>query len=76
MIGWLKARIQAWAHRVQQREVNRLLAENSRLKTELLDSSDGEPIQLTPAERKRLEKLRKDIDPTALPEFEQLGDSE
>lgn len=76
MIGWLKKRLQAWAGRVQQREIERLLAEQQRLKAELLEANDGEPIRLTPEEQQRFDELRKRIDPEVLARIDVLTDAE
>ncbi len=76
MIGWLKKRLQAWAGRVQQREIERLLAEQQRLKAELLEANDCEPIRLTPEEQQRFDELRKRIDPEVLARIDVLMDAE
>ena len=75
-IEWLKRRLQAWGGRVQQKEIERLLAETWRLKAELLEANDGEPIRLTPQEQQRLNELRQGIDPELLARIDLLKDAE
>ena len=76
MFGWIRTRLQGWAHRVQQKETERLLAENRRLKAQLLASNGGKPIRLTPEQRHRLEVMRKRIDPEVLKHVDPLPDAE
>ncbi len=76
MFGWIRTHLQGWAHRVQQKETERLLEENRRLKAQLLASNGGKPIRLTPEERHRLEVMRKRIDPEVLKHIDPLPDAE
>jgi hypothetical protein len=76
MFGWIRTRLQGWAHRVQQKETERLIEENRRLKAQLLESNGGKPIRLTPEERHRLEVMRKRIDPEVLKHIDLLADAE
>lgn len=76
MIRWMKQRLIDWAHRVQQREIERLHAEGVRLKAELLKKNGGKPIRLSPEEKQRLNELRKKIDPDVLAQIELLDDAE
>jgi hypothetical protein len=76
MFGWIRTRLQGWALRVQQKETERLLEENRRLKAQMLESNGGKPIRLTQEERHRLEVLRKRIDPEVLKHIDLLADPE
>jgi hypothetical protein len=76
MFAWIRTRLQGWAHRVQQKEVERLIEESRRLKAELLESNGGKPIRLTVEERRRLEAMRKRIDPELLKHIDLLTDTE
>jgi hypothetical protein len=76
MFGWFRTRLQGWAHRVQQKEAERLLEENRRLKAHLLESNGGKPIRLTPEQRRRLEVTRKRLDPEVLKHIDLLADAE
>jgi hypothetical protein len=76
MFGWIRTRLQGWAHRVQQKEIERLIEENRRLKAQLLESNGGKPIRLTPEHRRRLEVMRKRIDPELLKHIDLLADAE
>jgi hypothetical protein len=49
--------------RVQQKKIERLLEEGRRLKAQVLESNGGAPIRLTTEERRRLDAMRKGIDP-------------
>ena len=66
MFKWFRTRLQEWARRVQQKKVERLLEETRRLKAQVLESNAGQPIRLTSQERRRLDALRKSIDPDVL----------
>jgi len=76
MFAWLKKRLVDWVDRYQKREIERLHAEALRLKAELLQINGGQPIRLTPEERQRLNKLRKNIDPERLKQIDVLSDAE
>jgi transposase InsO family protein len=76
MFGWIRTRLQGWAHRVQQKGIERLIEENRRLKAQLLESNGGKPIRLTPEQRHRLEVVRKGIDPEVLKHIDLLADAE
>jgi hypothetical protein len=76
MFGWIRTRLQGWAHRVQQKEIERLIEENRRLKAQWLESSGGKPIRLTPEQRRRLDAKRKHVDPEVLKYIDLLADAE
>ena len=56
----------AWAERCQQREIKRLREEGRRLKEEVMKLDGGEPIPLSPEQRRLLEEKAKAIDPEFL----------
>jgi hypothetical protein len=76
MFRWIRTRLEGWAHRVQQKKIERLLEETRRLKTQVLESNGGEPIRLTFEERRRLDAMRKTIDPELLRNIDLLADVE
>ena len=76
MFTWLRRRVAAWAERYQQRESDRLLAEGQKLKAEVLRLNGGEPIRQTPEQKKRLDKLRRTIDPEVLKRIDLLAHAE
>ena len=59
MFKWLVA----WAERCQQREIKRLREEGRRLKEEVNNLDGGEPIPLSPEQRRLLQEKAKVIDP-------------
>jgi len=59
-----------------QREIERLVAENRRLKAEIMSHNGGQPIRLTPQEQARLDALRRDIDPEVLKRIDVWADPE
>jgi hypothetical protein len=73
---WFRTRLQDWASRVQQKEIERLYEEGRRLKAQVLESNGGAPIQLTAEERHRLDAMRKQIDPEVLKKIDLLADAE
>jgi hypothetical protein len=75
MFGWIRTRLQGWAHRVQRKEVERLIEENRRLQAQLLASNGGKPIRLTPEQHHRLEVMRKRIDAKVLKHIDLLADA-
>ena len=76
IFAWLKKRFVDWADRCLKREIERLHAENLRLKAEVLKAT-GEPrIRLTPEEHRELESLRQTIDPEAIKQISVLSDAE
>jgi hypothetical protein len=76
MFGWLKKRLVEWAERYQKREIERLHAEALRLKAEVLKMNGGQPIQLTPEERRLLNEASQGIDPQVLKRISVLSDAE
>jgi hypothetical protein len=76
MFAWIRTRLQGWAHRVQQKKVDRLIEEGRRLKAQLLESNGGKRIRLTLEQRRRLEAMRKRIDPDVLKHIDLLADAE
>ena len=76
MFTWIRTRLQGWAHRVQQKEIERLIEEARRLKAQVLASNGGKPIRLTLEQRRRLEAMRKRIDPEVLKHIDLLADAE
>ena len=66
MFKRLKTWLVAWAERYQQQEIERLHEECCRLKEELMELNGGEPIRLSPEQRRRLAEKAKGIDPEVL----------
>ncbi len=66
MFQRLKTWLVAWAERYQQREIERLHEECCRLKEELMKLNGGEPIPLSPEQRRLLAEKAKGIDPEVL----------
>ncbi len=66
MFKRLKPWLVDWDERHQQREIERLHTESCRLKEELMELNDGEPIRLSPEQRRQLAEKAKGIDPEAL----------
>ena len=66
MFKRLKAWLIAWAERHQQREARRLQEECRRLKEEVRTLNGGEPIPLSPEQRRLLVEKAKGIDPEVL----------
>jgi hypothetical protein len=56
----------AWVEGCQQREIERLHDEGCRLKEALLELDGGEPIRLSPEQRRLLAEKAKGIDPEVL----------
>lgn len=54
MFKRLKTWLVAWAERYQQREIERLHEECCRLKEEVMKLNGGEPIPLSPEQRRLL----------------------
>ena len=76
MFQKLRTRLRDWVDRRLQKEIDRLHAEGLRLKAEVLESTGGAPIRLTPEEHARLDALRKKIDPADLKKIDLLADAE
>ena len=53
MFKRLKAWLVDWAERCQQGEIEPLHAESCRLNEELMELNDGEPIRLSPEQRRQ-----------------------
>ena len=68
MLQWLRSRIGLY----QQRYIEQLLKENRVLKKQLLELNNGQPISLSPEEKKRLAEKRKGIDPNWLKAIETI----
>ena len=68
MLQWLRSRI--GLHR--QRYIEQLVKENRALKKQLLKLNNGQPIRLSPEEKKRLVEKRKGIDPNLLNAIETI----
>ena len=66
MFKRLKTWLVDWAERYQQREIEPLHAESCRLKEELMELNGGEPIRLSPEQRRQLAEKAKGIDPEVL----------
>ena len=66
MFKRLKTWLVVWAERCQQREIERLHEECCRLKEELVKLNGGEPIHLSPEQRRLLAEKAKRIDPEVL----------
>jgi len=66
MFKRLKTWLVVWAERYQQREIERLQEECCRLKEEVIKFNDGEPIPLSPEQRRLLAGKAKGIDPEVL----------
>jgi hypothetical protein len=76
MFRWFRTRLQAWVQRVQEKEIERRLEATHLLKALVLASNGGKPIRLTADERRRLDGLRKNIDPEVLKRIDLLADAE
>jgi hypothetical protein len=63
---WLKTCLMKCAHRYQEQRFERLLTENRRLKAQLLELNDGQPITLSPEQKRRLAAKRQALDPRVL----------
>ena len=61
MFRWLKQRLIGWVEEQQRREIGRLRQEAIRLKEEL-ERETGQPIQLSPEDRRMLAEKAKNID--------------
>jgi hypothetical protein len=66
MFKRLKRWLVAWVERCQQREIERLHEERCRPNEELMELSGGEPICLSPEQRRLLAEKAKGIDPEVL----------
>jgi hypothetical protein len=66
MFRWLKTRLMQYAHGYQEQRFERLLTENRRLKAQVLALNDGQPITLSPAQKRRLAAKRQGLDPQVL----------
>ena len=66
VLRWLKTRLMKCVKRYQERRFERLLQENRRLKAELLERNDGQPISLSPDQKRQLAAKRQKLDPQAL----------
>jgi hypothetical protein len=62
----LKKWLVAWAEGYQQREMERLYEKSCRLRAELMDINGGEPIRLSPEQRRLLGEKAKGIDAEVL----------
>ena len=58
----MKKWLVAWAEGCQQQEIERLQEESCRLKEELMELNGGEPIRLSPEQRRLLAEKAKGID--------------
>jgi hypothetical protein len=76
MFQWFRIRLQAWAHRIADKEIARLMDEGRRLKAQVLESNGGAPIRLTAEQHRRLDAMRKRIDPEILKKIDLLADAE
>jgi len=65
MLKWLKQQLIDWAEERQRREIARLQQQTLRLKEEL-ERKTGQPIQLTPEERRKLAAKAEGIAPETL----------
>ena len=76
MLRWIRTRLQRWASRVQQKRIEKLLEEARRLKAQVLERNGGKPIRLSGEQSRRLDALRKRIDPELLRKIDRLTDTE
>jgi hypothetical protein len=74
--GRFQRRLSASVGRDPQREIERLYAEPVRLKADALQSNGDRPIRLSPDQQRRLQVLRRKIDPEVLRKFDLLTDAE
>ena len=75
MLAWLKKRINDWAERYMNKEIERLRIENARLREDYRKETGEMHIQLTPEEQERISALRKKMDPEWLKKHdEETGD--
>ena len=68
MLHWLRSRIGLY----RQRYIEQLVKENLALKKQSLELNNGQPIRLSPEEKKRLVEKRKGIDPNLLKAIETI----
>ena len=61
MFQWLKKQLVAWVEELQRREIARLQHETALLKAEI-ERQTGDPIQLSPEERRRLAEKAQGLD--------------
>jgi cell division protein FtsB len=66
MFNWLKTSLTKCVQRYQEKRLERLLQENRRLKAQLWELNDGQPIRLSPDERRELTAKRQKLDPEVL----------
>jgi hypothetical protein len=66
MFNWLKTSLSKCVQRYQENRIEHLLQENRRLKAQLRELNDGQPIRLSPAEKRELAAKRQKLDPEVL----------
>ena len=66
MLNWLKTLLTTYVERYHEKRIERLLQENRRLKAQLQELSGGQPIRLSPDERKELAAKRQELDSQVL----------
>ena len=76
MLRWIQTRLQRWASRVQQKRIEKLLEVARRLKAQVLERNGGKPIRLSEEQHRRLDALRRTIDPELLRNIDLLADAE
>ena len=65
MFRWIKRRLVAWAGERQRREIVRLHQKTIQIKEEI-ERTTGEPVQLSPDEKRHLAEKARGIDPEIL----------
>ena len=65
MFRWIKRRLVAWVEERQRREIVRLHQKTIRIKEEI-ERTTGEPVQLSPDEKRHLAEKARGIDPKVL----------
>jgi len=73
MFKRLRTWLVVWAEPYQQREIERLHEECCRLKEKLMKLNGGEPIPLSPKQRRLLAEKAKGIDPEVLKQISVFG---
>ena len=75
MFQWLKRRLTGWAEARQRQEIARL-QQKARVLKEEFERTTGEPLSLTPEQRRWLAEKAKGIDPQTLCRFSVLDPAE
>ena len=66
MFNWLKRGVTKWVQRYHEKRYERLLQENRLLKAQFQELNNGQPIRLSPDDRRELAAKRQKLDPQEL----------